>query len=115
MALLPVGIPDVPKAGDTYYMRRKKHKFFCKRAGIEPVIGHLKVDHRLCRNFYAGVFGDNINVMLAAAGFNFKRAMRSLFALLRRLFSQSLYNLLYELTLWSRICQPALTVPFRGF
>ena len=110
-----VTIPDVPKADDTYYMKRKKHKFFCKRAGIEPVIGHLKADHRLCRNFYASVFGDNINVMLAAAGFNFKRAMRSLFALLRSLFPHPLYNLLYELTLRSRICQPALTVPIRGF
>lgn len=110
-----IAIPDVPKASDSYYMRRKKHKLFCKRAGIEPVIGHLKADHRLCRNFYAGVFGDNINVMLAAAGFNFKRAMRNLFVLLRRLFSQPLCNLLDELTLRLRICQPAMAVPIRGF
>ena len=108
-------IPDIPKAGDSYYMKCKKHKFFCKRAGIEPVIGHLKADHRLCRNFYAGVFGDNINVMLAAAGFNFKREMRILFALLRRLFPQSLYNLLHVLTSQSRIWQPAVAVPIRGF
>ena len=74
-------IPDVPKDGDTYYKKQKKHKLFCKRAGIEPITGHLKADHRLCRNFYAGVFGDNINVMLAAAGFNFKRAMRILCAI----------------------------------
>ena len=67
------------------------------KINIEPVIGHLKADHRLCRNFYAGVFGGNINVMLAAAGFNFKRATRILFALLRRLFSQFLCTLLYEL------------------
>ena len=110
-----ITIPDVPKEGDSYYMRRKKHKFFCKRAGIEPVIGHLKADHRLCRNFYAGVFGDNINVMLAAAGFNFKREMRSLFALLRRLSFQSLCNLLDELTYRLRICQPTMIVPVRGF
>ena len=110
-----ITIPDVPKAGDTYYMKRKKHNFFCKRAGIEPVIGHLKADHRLCRNFYAGVFGDNINVMLAATGFNFKRAMRILFALLRTLFSQSLCNPLYELTFGSRICQLAMVAPIRAF
>jgi hypothetical protein len=41
-----------------------------KGAGIEPVIGHLKTDRRLGRNFYKGVVGD----MLAAA-FNFKRMM----------------------------------------
>lgn len=31
-------IPDTPKARDTYYQRMKKHKLFCKRAGIEPTI-----------------------------------------------------------------------------
>ncbi|MFR9636519.1 MAG: hypothetical protein SNH55_08150, partial [Rikenellaceae bacterium] len=46
-----------------------------KRAAIEPIIGHLKFDHRLNRNFYKGLFGDVINVMLSAAAFNFKRAM----------------------------------------
>jgi len=50
--------------------QRKKHK---RRAAIEPVIGHLKEDHRLSRNFYKGIFGDAINVLLAAAAFNFKR------------------------------------------
>ena len=57
------------------YMQRKQKKYFRKRAGIEPVIGHLKADRRLSRNFYKGIFGDNINIMFAAAGFNFKRMM----------------------------------------
>lgn len=57
------------------YMQRKEKKYFRKRAGIEPVISHLKADHRLSHNFYKGIFSDNINVMLAAAGFNFKRMM----------------------------------------
>ena len=35
-----------------------------------------KSDHRLGRNFYKGLFGDSINVMLAAAAYNLKRAMR---------------------------------------
>ena len=89
-----ITIPDVPKAGDSYYKKRKKRKLFCKRAGIEPVIGHLKAEHRLCRNFYAGVFGNNINVMLAAAGFNFKRAMRILYALLKRMLPHFRYIVL---------------------
>jgi transposase, IS5 family len=46
-----------------------------RRAAIEPINGHLKTDHRLNRNFYKGITGDNINVMLAAAAFNFKRMM----------------------------------------
>ena len=79
-------IPDTPKAKDTYYQRRKKHKLFCKRAGIEPTIGHLKTDYRLGRNFYKGVLGDAINLMLvAAAAYNFKRAMRVLRILLKRI------------------------------
>lgn len=50
--------------------QRKKHS---KRAGIEPVIGHLKTDYRLCRNFLKGIFGDQVNIILSAAAMNFKR------------------------------------------
>lgn len=50
--------------------KRKKHS---RRAAIEPVIGHLKQDYRLCRNYLHGIIGDNMNVILAAAAMNFKR------------------------------------------
>ena len=76
-------IPDVPKASDSAYMKVRKHELFRKRAGIEPVIGHCMRDHRLGRNFYKGLFGDSINVMLAAAAYNLKRAMRLLLCLFR--------------------------------
>jgi len=59
------------------YQQRKLKKSFKRRAAIEPVISHLKTDHRLSRNFYKGVFGDNINIMLSAAAFNFKRMMNT--------------------------------------
>ena len=52
--------------------QRKKHS---RRAAIEPVIGHLKKDYRLCRNYLKGIIGDNMNVILAAAAMNFKRVM----------------------------------------
>ena len=81
-----VCIPDTPKASDTAYMKKKKHRLFRKRAGIEPVIGHCKSDHRLGRNYYKGLFGDSINVMLAAAAFNFKRVMNILLCLFKMLF-----------------------------
>ena len=64
---------------------KKALKADCKRAGIEPTIGHLKADHRLSRNFYKGVKGDAINVLLAAAAYNFKRAMRVLLYLIKRI------------------------------
>jgi len=59
----------------TGYQQNKLKKNFRRRAAIEPTISHLKTDHRLGRNFYRGIVGDNINVMLAAAAFNFKRMM----------------------------------------
>ena len=65
--------------------RKKALKADCKRAGIEPTIGNLKADHRLSRNFYKGVKGDAINVLLAAAAYNFKRAMRVLLYLIKRI------------------------------
>lgn len=52
--------------------QRKKHS---RRAAIEPVIGHLKQDYRLQRNFLKGNVGDAINLMLSAAAMNFKRVM----------------------------------------
>ena len=57
------------------YQQNKLKKQFRRRAAIEPINGHLKTDHRLNRNFYKGITGDNINVMLAAAAYNFKRMM----------------------------------------
>jgi IS5 family transposase len=62
----------------TAYRRRKVKKQLRQRSAIEPVIEHLKSGHRLSRNYLSGVFGDNINVMLAAAGYNFKRLLRKL-------------------------------------
>ena len=41
-------------------------------------IGHLKSDYRVKRNFYKGLVGDAINIMLVAAAYNFKRAMSTL-------------------------------------
>ena len=68
-------IPDRPGKERTAYEKQKLRKGFKRRAAIEPKIGHLKQDHRLSRNFYKGIKGDNNNVMLAAAAMNFKRMM----------------------------------------
>jgi len=57
------------------YQQRKQRKHFKRRAAIEPIIGHLKTDNRLSRNHYKGIIGDEINVLLSAAAFNFKRMM----------------------------------------
>lgn len=65
----------------------KEARAVSKEGWQEPVIGHCKSDHRLGRNYYKGLFGDFINVMIAAATFNFKRAMRALFCLFQEVLS----------------------------
>jgi len=56
-----------------------------RRAAVEPVIGHLKAEHRMDRNYLKGYKGDRINAVLAAAGYNFGLLLRWLVALLRAL------------------------------
>ena len=53
-------------------------KLFRQRAAIEPIIGHLKSDHRMKRNFLAGTQGDAVNALLAAAAFNLKKKLNQL-------------------------------------
>src|SRR6202167_5612514 len=47
-----------------------------RRAAVEPVIGHLKDDHRMRRNHLKGRGGDRINAVLAAAGYNLSLLLR---------------------------------------
>ena len=58
-----------------------------RRAAVEPVIGHLKDDHRMRRNYLKGRDGDRINAVLAAAGYNFSLLRRWFEDLLRVLLS----------------------------
>ena len=46
-----------------------------RRSAVEPVIGHLKAEHRMGRNHLAHSAGDAINAVLAAAGYNFRRLL----------------------------------------
>src|SRR5262250_1349678 len=54
-----------------------------RRAAVEPVIGHMKAEHRMGRNYLKGRDGDRINAVLAAAGYNFSLLLRWLALLLR--------------------------------
>ena len=54
-----------------------------RRAAVEPVIGHIKNEHRMERNYLAGTQGDAINAILAAAGYNFRLLLTWLRLLLR--------------------------------
>lgn len=47
-----------------------------RRSVVEPLIGHLKNEGRLGRNYLHGVEGDKINALMVAAGYNFKLILR---------------------------------------
>jgi transposase, IS5 family len=47
------------------------------RSAIEPVIGHMKSDHRMDRNFHLGFQGDQINALMAGCAFNMKKILRA--------------------------------------
>ena len=48
------------------------------RAAIEPIIGHLKTDFRLAKNYFMGETGPQINALLAATTWNMKKMMELL-------------------------------------
>jgi IS5 family transposase len=54
-----------------------------RRAAVEPVIGHLKAEHRMGCNYLAHSAGDAINAVLAAVGYNFRLLLNWLRLLLR--------------------------------
>ena len=53
-----------------------------RRSAIEPVIGHLKQDHRMKRNYLQGKTGDRINALLVGSGFNLRKLIRVFFWLI---------------------------------
>jgi len=51
---------------------RRLKRWRQRRAAIEPVIGHMKNDGRLGRNWLRGEQGDRTNVILSACGWNLR-------------------------------------------
>jgi IS5 family transposase len=90
--------PSAPKKEATQYEKRKARKRFRARAGIEPVIGHIKHDHRMLRNYLKGINGDKINTILAGTGFNLKKMLNRikeqvLCVFFQILFAKNFYSL----------------------
>jgi IS5 family transposase len=63
-------------------MKPREWRWFRKRSAIEPVIGHMKEDHRMDRNYLRGTDGDKMNAILAACGFNLRKLLRAFIWLL---------------------------------
>lgn len=68
----------IPKKGKTPHPDSEQSWFrraLKQRAKIEPVIGHLKSDHRMDRCWYKGAIGDTINVVWATLAWNTKKVV----------------------------------------
>ena len=85
--------PSAPQKETTQYQKQKARKRFRARAGIEPVISHIKHDHRMLRNYLKGVIGDQLNTILAGTGYNLKK-------MLNRIKEQILFTLFQIIKLW---------------
>jgi transposase, IS5 family len=87
-------VPGKPPKNQSRAKSAKVRKLFRRRAAIEPLISHLKHHFRLLRCFLKGFQGDQINLTLAAAAWNFHKWMRqALIFCLRCLLS--FFNLIY--------------------
>lgn len=62
------------KRGVTAAIKKKLNR----RNAVEPVIGHMKSDGRLGRNFLKGTQGDAMNALLCGAGHNLRKILRHL-------------------------------------
>ncbi|MDR0754528.1 MAG: transposase [Prevotellaceae bacterium] len=70
--------PSKPRKTDPAYQKRQKRKKFRTRAGIEPIIGHLKTAFRMAQNYLHGVNGVQINALMSATAWNWKKKMEML-------------------------------------
>ena len=95
-----ISIPSTPRKKDTAYQKQTKRKKFRTRAAIEPIIGHLKTDFRLAKNYFMGETGPQINALLSATAWNMKKMMEILkekiyfyfLNLIRLLFNRNILN-----------------------
>jgi IS5 family transposase len=73
-------------------LTRSAWRWLRRRAAIEPVIGHLKSESRLDRNYLLGEEGDRINAILSGCGFNVRKLLRAFFLFLFFWFDLELTN-----------------------
>jgi IS5 family transposase len=79
--------------GKSKRLSAQERKLLERRQAIEPIIGHLKADHRMDRCHLKGETGDRLHAVLCAAGDNIrwllrmiaKKDLRAMLALLLRL------------------------------
>jgi transposase, IS5 family len=70
-------IPGKKAHASAHALRRHK-SCYKRRSAIAAIIGHLKSDHRMGRNYLKGSIGDRNNALLAGMGFNLMLLLREL-------------------------------------
>ena len=83
-------------AGTKRGVTKAIHTKLKRRNAVEPVIGHMKSDGRLARNFLKGIEGDAMNALLCGAGHNMRKILKKL-RLFCAKYSVSLHTLLERL------------------
>lgn len=70
--------PDVHivHRGKAKRISEQDRKLLRRRQAIEPIIGHLKADHRMDRCHLKGAQGDRLHAVLCAAGYNIRWLLR---------------------------------------
>ncbi len=71
---------EIIHRGKTKSLTQQQRRWLKRRQAIEPVIGHLKADHRMSRCWLKGSVGDAINAVLSAAGYNLRWLLRAVAA-----------------------------------
>ena len=86
-------------------MTKLERKRLKRRQAVEPVIGHVKHDHRMSRCHLIGSLGDALHAIACAAGYNIRWLMRAMLRLgLKGLFAPLHLWLWATLTVrWSAI------------
>ena len=60
-------------------LTRTARKWFKRRNAIEPIIGHVKLDNRMSKNYLKGTDGDHINAFLGGCGFTMRKLIAVFF------------------------------------
>jgi IS5 family transposase len=82
---------DIKHRGKFKSLTHEEKKSLKRRQAIEPIIGHLKADHRMNRCHLKGSIGDSLHAVLCAAGFNIRWLLRALVRLKRAKFFLRLF------------------------
>ena len=83
---------------EVFFSRQKRgvtktlRKHIKRRQAIEPIIGHLKADGKLGRNYLKGIKGNEINAVLSGAGFNVRTILNKINLIFQELFQLIFLN-----------------------